>query len=68
MRGLDDFDDYEDYETEDDWWVDNGDELWHLEDASGDHPICPFDVGDSNNLCVKDLYGCHFIGCEFADD
>jgi hypothetical protein len=71
MRGIDDFDDYEDYEDTEEipsWRIDKHPELWQHDYMSEDHPICPFDLGDSNNLCIKDIYGCHFIWCEFADD
>jgi hypothetical protein len=36
--------------------------------AQEDHPICPFDIGDENGLCIKASFGCHIVGCEFADE
>ena len=36
--------------------------------AQEDHPECPFDIGDENGLCIKASFGCHIVGCEFADE
>ena len=28
---------------------------------------CPYAEGDEEGLCVKHSYGCHYVGCKFAD-
>lgn len=59
------------YRYEEIFWLsglDNDPELCDPGYGSEDHPLCPFDVGDENGLCVKVSCGCHIIGCEFSDE
>jgi len=34
---------------------------------SDDNPFCDFGFGDDEGLCIKHLYGCHYVGCEMSD-
>jgi hypothetical protein len=34
--------------------------------TGGDIPFCDFGLGDSDGLCIRNLYGCHVEGCEHA--
>ena len=29
-------------------------------------PICLFDIGDADGLCIKAKYGCGIEGCEYS--
>ena len=71
MSRFDEFDDYDEFDgiesiidTHEDTDFESA---WNRGYVEEDHPICPFDIGDKNGLCIRDLYGCHFEGCEYAD-
>jgi len=42
-----------------------GSEAWYrVHDEQ--NPLCLFGIGDEDGLCIRERYGCHIEGCEFA--
>ena len=35
--------------------------------GEGEPPVCLFEIGDSDGLCIREKYGCHVEGCEYAE-
>lgn len=62
---LDDIDGFDGFiiETlESDISVDDPEETWYR--SVNDDPYCPFGAGGAQGLCVLDLHGCHYEGCD----
>lgn len=48
--------------------IDTLEEVWHHGYAtSDDYIVCKYGCGDHDGLCIKEIYGCYFVGCEHAD-
>lgn len=46
--------------------LDDAEDVWYKGYVE-EHPFCDFGIGDDNDLCIKDKYGCHIEGCPYAD-
>jgi len=44
--------------------LDSNAETW---ESDGNDPFCTNGLGDDNGLCIKEQYGCSYIGCPHSD-
>jgi hypothetical protein len=62
---LDEYDDFDDVDELDGFHLDPGPRLCYGE-LDGEPPVCLFDIGDKDGLCIKERYGCRIEGCPHA--
>ena len=55
---MDEADDIENFHVVD---LDSDDPMGY-----GDSPFCEWGIGDSEGLCIANLYGCSYVGCDRA--